>query len=1064
MNPVRYEQIAQRVYSETKGGAHHGRRPSPRKFRLPEYALVIDTETTTDAAQALNFGSARVIAVNSKNHAHGTCISEVIFYGDDLAERYPAGLEVLQEYAKTNEADLDVKPRGKKPRIVSRREFIEHDFYKLAYKGQCLVVGFNLFFDLPRLAVRASDARRSYGGGFSLTLWDYETDGGDREENHYRPRLLLKSLGSKGQLMRFTDRLGGDAEDYEAMVLPDGQTKRHAFGGHFLDLHTLAFALANKNYSLAKACEAFGVEHGKFEAEEHGVITREYIDYNRRDVKATAELLVKLLGEFEAHPIPLQATKAYSPASISKAYLQSMGIVPPLARQEDFRRDVLGYAMTAYYGGRAECRVRRVPLPVAYVDFLSMYPTVNALMDNWSLLTAERIEIVDTTDEVRAFLEGVSAEDCFDPATWRRLRAFVQVLPDGEVLPVRTRYESGGQSYQIGSNMHTSRAPLWYALPDVVAAKLVSGKAPEVVCAVRLVPHGQQDGLTPTKLRGRVRIDPRTKDFFRAVIEERKRSSANTRLSVAERKRLGVALKTVANSGSYGIFAQMDRKELPAGTAAVVDLWGTDGEPFTNRLGTPEEPGPYCFPPLAALITAAAKLMLALLECEVTTRGGSYVFCDTDSMAIVASESERLVRCPGGPHMAADGSEAAKALSWAEVDEIIALFDRLHPYDRGAVPESVLKIEDENFDETTGERRELHCYAISAKRYALYNLEAGEPIIRKASRHGLGHLFSPKDPDKRDDSWVDETWLAIVREDALGLPVDAPAWYKRPAVSRVGVTSPQMLALFADLNRGKTYARQVKPGNFMLSVQVDDLGYPQGVHPQRFHLVGPYSPDPRQWLKMRWLDRYSGRKYGVTLSEHSTLEGEARLKTYGDVISAYRFHPEFKSDAPDGGVCGRGTRGLLRRTHVEAIGVAYIGKESNKLEEIEDGYIHDLGEVLNEYTDARGDVFTTLVLPVLRKMPLQVIVRESRLNPSTVKRIRAGRQRPHPHNLTTLSQVAARHARARLGQAGVPAPPDDAAALYLYLCAGSKRSRRCCSARPDRDWRAQSARQSRIRR
>ena len=86
---------------------------------------------------------------------------------------------------------------------------------------------------------------------------------------------------------------------------------------------------------------------------------------------------------------------------------------------------------------------------------------------------------------------------------------------------------------------------------------------------------------------------------------------------------------------------------------------------------------------------------------------------------------------------------------------------------------------------------------------------------------------------------------------------------------------------------------------------------------------------------------------------------------------------------------GRGTCGLLSRAHVEAIGCVYIGKESNKLEEVEDGVIHDLDEVLNEYAEARSDEFTTLALPVLRRMSVRRIVAESGLNPSTVKRVRA---------------------------------------------------------------------------
>ena len=64
-----------------------------------------------------------------------------------------------------------------------------------------------------------------------------------------------------------------------------------------------------------------------------------------------------------------------------------MGIRPILKRQRRFPREVLGYAMTAYYGGRAECRIRRVPVPVVSCDFLSMYPTVNTLMGLWQHLT-----------------------------------------------------------------------------------------------------------------------------------------------------------------------------------------------------------------------------------------------------------------------------------------------------------------------------------------------------------------------------------------------------------------------------------------------------------------------------------------------------------------------------------------------------------------------------------------------------------------------------------------------------------------------------------------------------
>ena len=56
-------------------------------------------------------------------------------------------------------------------------------------------------------------------------------------------------------------------------------------------------------------------------------------------------------------------------------------------------------------------------------------------------------------------------------------------------------------------------------------------------------------------------------------------------------------------------------------------------------------PGEYCFPPLASLITGAARLMLALLEHSVRKLGGTYAMEDTDSMAIVATEHGGPIPC-----------------------------------------------------------------------------------------------------------------------------------------------------------------------------------------------------------------------------------------------------------------------------------------------------------------------------------------------------------------------------------------------------------------------------------
>ena len=188
---------------------------------------------------------------------------------------------------------------------------------------------------------------------------------------------------------------------------------------------------------------------------------------------------------------------------------------------------------------------------------------------------------------------------------------------------------------------------LWFSLPDVVASVLLNaGRVPKIVDAFRIKPHGTLRGLRPTKLRGEIYVHPRTQDFFKVVIEERKRLSSRTHLSEVERERLDKALKVLANATSYGIYAEMNRQE--SDKKVWVTCHGIDAEPYLPHVAHPDVPGEYCFPPLASLITGAARLMLSLLEHSVRELGGTYAMEDTDSMAIVATQRGGMVPCAGG--------------------------------------------------------------------------------------------------------------------------------------------------------------------------------------------------------------------------------------------------------------------------------------------------------------------------------------------------------------------------------------------------------------------------------
>jgi hypothetical protein len=923
--------IAVRVYPV--GGKE---RSEGSPWQCPEGMLVFDTETRIDQTQRLTFGSYRFLVA-------GRCLEEGLFYDhDDLPAK---DRRVLERYVETHSADT-VEGGVKKLSLLKRWEFIDK-IYRDAFKARCLLVAFNFPFDVSRLAWKFGTARRQpFTGGFSLELWSYLANGQDRVDR-YRPSVRIKQIDSKRALKGFAGRKGVDEED---RIPDDSETgepeEDFVFRGHLLDLRTLAFALTDKGHTLESACKAFGVEHGKQHVHRHGVVTKKYIDYNRRDVLATSELAIKLLDEFSKHPIDLQVTKAYSPASIGKSYLRAMGIRPILARQPEFPKQYLGYATTAFFGGRTSAHIRKVAVPVVYTDFLSMYPTVNSLMGLWEFVTAKEIKVIEHCEtEIDQFLQQLKSDDLFNPATWKLLSAFVQVIPDGDILPSRAEYNPDTKDWQVAVNYlhpdkdNSENQALWFSLPDIVASVILTGRLPRIVNAFRLVPTCKLESLKPTKLLNEIDIDPANEDFFKVVIERRKSLDSRNDISPVDKERLGKALKVLANASSYGIYAEMHRKE--SDEKVMTTYHGIDPDPITRAIQNPDEPGEYCFPPLASLITGAARLMLALLENCVTERGGTYAFEDTDSMAIVATERGGIIPFRAGSVRAKKSFTGVKALSWKQVDEISHRFESLHPYNRDAVRSPILEIEPDNYaNPKSKEQRQIHCIAISAKRYALFLYgNDGKPILLREGRnnkadrwseHGLGHLLNPTDPDSADRDWIAQIWNYIVSK-ALGFPTQELALGNSPAVGRVTIGSPAIMKRLGSLNAGKTYADQVKPFNFLLTCHVKPLGHPPGTDPERFQLIAPYESVPGKWLKMEWINQYSGERYNITTADHYVTRQTAHVKTYGDVLREYEFHPESKCADADGNVCDKQTIGLLQRRHIRIEKITYIGKESNKI-------------------------------------------------------------------------------------------------------------------------------------
>ncbi len=80
-----------------------------------------------------------------------------------------------------------------------------------------------------------------------------------------------------------------------------------------------------------------------------------------------------------------------------------------------------------------------------------MYPTVCTLMGLWRWVVANGVTWRDATEETQRLLAAVSLSDLQQQNFWPQLTVLVQVVPDGDLLPVRAQY--GGDSQRtIGMN------------------------------------------------------------------------------------------------------------------------------------------------------------------------------------------------------------------------------------------------------------------------------------------------------------------------------------------------------------------------------------------------------------------------------------------------------------------------------------------------------------------------------------------------------------------------------------------------------------------------------------
>jgi hypothetical protein len=1030
------------------------------------WCLVFDTETTTDTRQALLYGFYEVHGMRQAERTRramaGTLTREAldrlrqagVFYNPD--ELTPDEIETVRAYAAAHGL-----------RCLTRAQFVQL-LYTWGRRFGALLIAHNAPFDLSRLAVRWSRGGRGYRNGFALQLCDCEhrhKDGTRARLCFKHPSIAIKTIGHLKAFIQFAvtphPPAQADSAD-ESSRYRDTEKLR----GRFLDTATLAAALlgAGTNVTLEHLGDLLDIpeEHRKKPQPAFTrPITPEQLDYAHRDPDATWWVYTALRDLYGRHGLSTPIWKVYSEASIGKAYLKELGIMPILARQPDFPKDVLGYGMAALYGARVEMRERLRPIEVEYLDFLSQYPTVNALLGLQDLLLAKEIRVrrgPEVTETVRAFLADIHCEDLQQPEIWRQMRVLCLVRPDHDRLPFRSVFGPAGRN--VALPLIERGNDTWYALPDLIASTVLTSKAPILLEAIELVPSAERIETKPLAFFGddNHTIDPQIQDIFAEMVSlrreiQRRRDVAKAAGNLEEAARLDamqLGLKLMANGTSYGIFVEVDEEDEYAEarpvTVHALSTWQTK----TTHV---EISGDYFFSPIGALITAGGRLLLAIAEQVAADRGLAYAMMDTDGIALTRPNN------------------MPRETFYENAREVREWFTPLSPY-RGHPP--ILELEQEN--QWEGRREPLYFLGIADKRYVLHNLvpDLSGPIekdgerynvrIRKFSGHGLGvhrgrvdyrslpHIPEPCEKDVHDlggPRWNYDIWYdAIValetgcyrnthplqRHPQTGAPLyvvpasltensgpewGANPWLCEPALYQVTVSTWNLLKAYSSDYDG--HLEDVRPFSFFTLLP----GFTSSQRTSRFHLadsaghdrlaraylnlpnnqpfIGPYAHTPEALRVLQTQGAFGW--YDKTTKQWRQLPPEVVTPTLAEEIETHFQRPAYKSPTPR----GVGALPIPVIDHVDRIAV--ISKETNAIAQLtaDESGDHlmareagmDGAEVYGVEPGGPGDTGIADQLRLERTSDVQLA---TGLPARTVKYLKNGKTKhPTPETLATLA-------------------------------------------------------------
>lgn len=337
-------------------------------------------------------------------------------------------------------------------------------------------------------------------------------------------------------------------------------------------------------------------------------------------------------------------------------------------------------------------------------------------------------------------------------------------------------------------------------------------------------------------------------------------------------------------------------------------------EHFTEYKSQIEKSGYMFNPIIGVFITSASRLLLAATEIILSKHNAIHTYCDTDSMMVPPKYTK----------------------------EIQQFFQKLNPY---SFDTDIFKVE----------RKNMLFYGISAKRYCLYSIIDGKIRIcdDNYSSHGLGHLLDPFSGAEKDD-WHKQIWLDVLDLHYGNTSIDKlrEKYETKHAISKLVISSPNILSRLDKFNHGKDYQGQIKPSNFAL------VGFSNVLNKNTREPIKPFAPFVKPAREVVFSDF-------VDYNEKSGLKmrGKQYWKPFWDIFWEYLNHLESKFD---------GDIGILQRKHVVVSEIKHIGKESNNLDESEILGVNSDGYEVYENFDDVDEKFAKITQKVLDLKPKDV--------------------------------------------------------------------------------------------